>query len=86
MFLKATKVDGVYTCDPVKHPDKAQRYERLTYRQVTDEGLQVGGSRMVQPHGGGETGWFGHGRCRRTCISWALMTAGFVDSRSIVTR
>jgi uridylate kinase len=42
VFLKATKVDGVYTCDPVKHPDKAQRYERLSYRQVTDEGLQVG--------------------------------------------
>jgi uridylate kinase len=42
VFLKATKVDGVYTCDPVKHPEKAQRYERLSYRQVTDEGLQVG--------------------------------------------
>lgn len=41
VFLKATKVDGVYTCDPVKHPEKAQRYERLSYRQVTDEGLQV---------------------------------------------
>lgn len=43
VFLKATKVDGVYTCDPVKHPEKAQRYERLSYKQVTDEGLQVGG-------------------------------------------
>jgi uridylate kinase len=42
VFLKATKVDGVYTCDPVKHPEKAQRYERLSYKQVTDEGLQVG--------------------------------------------
>jgi hypothetical protein len=41
VFLKATKVDGVYTCDPVKHPEKAQRYERLSYRQVTDEELQV---------------------------------------------
>lgn len=41
VFLKATKVDGVYTCDPVKHPDKAQRYERLSYRQVTDDELQV---------------------------------------------
>ena len=47
VFLKATKVDGVYTCDPVKHPDKAQRYERLSYRQVTDEGLQVSGVGMV---------------------------------------
>jgi uridylate kinase len=43
VFLKATKVDGVYTCDPVKHPDTAQRYERLSYRQVMDDGLQVGG-------------------------------------------
>lgn len=42
VFLKATKVDGVYTCDPVKHPDKAQRYERLSYRQVTNDELQVG--------------------------------------------
>ncbi|KAF6264443.1 Aspartate/glutamate/uridylate kinase [Scenedesmus sp. NREL 46B-D3] len=41
VFLKATKVDGVYTCDPVKHPDKAQRYERLSYRQVTNDELQV---------------------------------------------
>eukprot|EP00878_Enallax_costatus_P041125 GHUV01047637.1.p1 GENE.GHUV01047637.1~~GHUV01047637.1.p1 ORF type:complete len:150 (-),score=29.85 GHUV01047637.1:44-493(-) len=41
VFLKATKVDGVYTCDPVKHPEKAQRYERLSYRQVTDDQLQV---------------------------------------------
>lgn len=43
VFLKATKVDGVYTCDPMKHPDKAQRYERLSYRQVTNEELQVRG-------------------------------------------
>ncbi|WIA08562.1 hypothetical protein OEZ86_011154 [Tetradesmus obliquus] len=41
VFLKATKVDGVYTHDPVKHPDKAQRYERLSYRQVTHDELQV---------------------------------------------
>jgi uridylate kinase len=43
VFLKATKVDGVYTCDPVKHPEKAQRYERLSYRQVTNDELQVRG-------------------------------------------
>lgn len=41
VFLKATKVDGVYTCDPVKHPERAQRYERLSYKQVTHEELQV---------------------------------------------
>lgn len=34
VFLKATKVDGVYTCDPVKHPGKAKRYQKLSYRQV----------------------------------------------------
>jgi hypothetical protein len=49
VFLKATKVDGVYTCDPVKHPDKAQRYERLSYRQVTNDELQVR-TRLRIPH------------------------------------
>src|ERR671910_1435984 len=29
-LLKATKVDGVYSADPIKNP-KAERYERLTY-------------------------------------------------------
>ncbi|KAI8466060.1 MAG: Aspartate/glutamate/uridylate kinase [Monoraphidium minutum] len=41
VFLKATKVDGIYTCDPVKHPDSARRYDRLSYRRVAAEGLQV---------------------------------------------
>jgi isopentenyl phosphate kinase len=44
VFLKATKVDGVYDCDPVKHPEKAKRYDKLTYRQVSLENLQVGGA------------------------------------------
>src|SRR5919112_2029301 len=30
VILKATKVDGVYTADPVKHPD-ATRYDRISY-------------------------------------------------------
>lgn len=40
VFLKATKVDGVYDCDPVKHPH-AKRYSKLTYRQVALDNLQV---------------------------------------------
>ena len=44
VFLKATKVDGVYDCDPMKHPDTAKRYDKLSYRQVSLENLQVGGS------------------------------------------
>lgn len=41
VFLKATKVDGVYDCDPMKHPERAKRYHKLSYRQVALEGLQV---------------------------------------------
>lgn len=41
VFLKATKVDGVYDCDPVKNPDTAKRYDRLSYRRVAFEGLEV---------------------------------------------
>ncbi|ARU56046.1 uridylate kinase [Oleiphilus messinensis] len=40
VVLKATKVDGVYTADPMKDPD-AQRYDRLTYDQVLDMKLGV---------------------------------------------
>jgi uridylate kinase len=40
VILKATKVDGIYTADPVKHSD-ATRYERITYLQVLQERLQV---------------------------------------------
>jgi len=38
--LKATKVDGVYSADPVKHPD-AKRYHRLTYDDVLKNKLMV---------------------------------------------
>jgi len=37
---QATKVDGIYDCDPVKHPD-AKRYDRLSYRRVALDGLEV---------------------------------------------
>jgi uridylate kinase len=40
VILKATKVDGIYTADPVKHPD-ATRFERISYLQVLQERLQV---------------------------------------------
>jgi uridylate kinase len=40
ILLKATKVDGVYSDDPVKNPH-AVRYEKLTYSQVLRDNLQV---------------------------------------------
>ena len=40
VMLKATKVDGVYDKDPVKHPD-AKRYPAITYGQVLVDGLRV---------------------------------------------
>jgi uridylate kinase len=40
LVLKATKVDGVYTDDPVKNPD-AVRFERLSYDEVLDRKLGV---------------------------------------------
>lgn len=40
VVLKATKVDGVYSADPMKHAD-AIRYDKLTYRQVLSQNLQV---------------------------------------------
>jgi len=40
VILKATKVDGIYTADPVKHPE-ATRYDRISYLQVLQEQLKV---------------------------------------------
>jgi uridylate kinase len=40
IVLKATKVDGVYSADPMKFPD-AVRYDRLTYDEVLDKKLEV---------------------------------------------
>lgn len=40
VVLKATKVDGIYSADPVKFPE-ATRYEYLTYKQVLQENLKV---------------------------------------------
>jgi len=40
VLLKATKVDGIYTADPKKHPT-AERLHHLTYMEVLNRGLQV---------------------------------------------
>ncbi len=40
LVLKATKVDGVYTADPIKDPS-AKRYSRLTFDEVLDKKLGV---------------------------------------------
>ncbi len=40
IVLKATKVDGVYSADPLKFPD-AVKYDRLTYDEVLDKKLEV---------------------------------------------
>jgi uridylate kinase len=40
LVLKATKVDGVYSADPVKEPG-AEKYDRLTFDEVLDKKLGV---------------------------------------------
>lgn len=40
VILKGTKVDGIYSADPVKHPD-ARKYDTISYLQVLQERLQV---------------------------------------------
>lgn len=40
VVLKATKVDGVYSEDPMKNPN-AIRYDYLTYKEVLTKGLEV---------------------------------------------
>ncbi len=39
-LLKATKVKGIYSKDPVKHPD-AQFYPKTTYAEILAEKLEV---------------------------------------------
>ncbi len=41
ILLKATKVDGVYNLDPLEYPDKATKYDELTYREALMNHLQV---------------------------------------------
>lgn len=40
VVLKATKVDGIYSDDPVKNP-QAKRYEHLTFDEVIEKKLEV---------------------------------------------
>ena len=40
LLIKATKVNGVYSADPVRHPD-AEFYPKLTYNRALAENLQV---------------------------------------------
>lgn len=40
IIMKATKVDGVYDCDPLKHPE-AKRYDHLKYMDALKQELNV---------------------------------------------
>ena len=40
VIFKATKVDGIYTSDPMKNPDAA-RYEKISYQEVLEKQLKV---------------------------------------------
>jgi len=40
VILKATKVDGIYSSDPTRNK-KARKFDKLTYLQVLQKGLQV---------------------------------------------
>ena len=40
VILKATKVDGIYDCDPKKNP-KAKRYVHITYLEALQQQLKV---------------------------------------------
>jgi uridylate kinase len=40
VILKGTKVDGIYTADPMLHPE-ATRFENISYLQVLEQGLRV---------------------------------------------
>ena len=40
IFIKATKVDGIYTADPMKNP-KAKKINRLTYKTFIEKNLKV---------------------------------------------
>jgi uridylate kinase len=40
VILKGTRVDGIYSADPLIHPD-ATRFERISYLEVIDQGLKV---------------------------------------------
>ena len=39
-LIKGTKVDGIYSADPVKNPD-AKRYERVSYHEALQKELKI---------------------------------------------
>jgi uridylate kinase len=40
VIMKGTKVDGIYTADPMLHPT-ATRYDSISYLKVLEQGLKV---------------------------------------------
>jgi uridylate kinase len=40
VIMKGTKVDGIYTADPMLDPT-ATRYDKISYLQVLEQGLKV---------------------------------------------
>jgi uridylate kinase len=40
VILKATKVDGIYSADPMTHPE-ATKYDEISYLKVLQDGLKV---------------------------------------------
>jgi uridylate kinase len=40
VIMKATKVDGIYSADPMLHPE-ATKYESISYIKVLEQGLKV---------------------------------------------
>ena len=46
-LLKATKVDGVYSADPMTNPD-AERYDQLTYKDALNRDLKVMDAAAIQ--------------------------------------
>jgi uridylate kinase len=40
VILKGTKVDGIYTADPMTHPD-ATRFDSISYLKVLEQRLRV---------------------------------------------
>jgi len=40
VVLKGTRVDGVYTADPEKHPD-ATKYDQVSYQEAYEKGLSI---------------------------------------------
>ncbi|MBF0299986.1 MAG: UMP kinase [Oligoflexia bacterium] len=46
VIMKATKVDGIYDMDPIKHPD-AKKFDQLSYIEVLNKNIKVMDSTAV---------------------------------------